>query len=160
MPYYTVTLRSDDTTIEYEVAADTFDEAQITATSYAFQDGFESPSVTSVALIESVVDPQPELAASGYTSYATLSAPEVTSATYTSYTSFTTPEAPVQIEEEAPSSGYTPYSSTARTSSEVAQAGFSATTKILASVPVSYHVTTDTGYAPYRTFRLKLPKLC
>ena len=160
MPHYTVTLRSDDTTIEYEVTADTFDEAQITATSYAFQDGFESPSVASVALIESVVDPQPELAASGYTSYAAPTAPEVTSATYTSYTSFTTPEAPVQIEEEAPSSSYTPYSSTATTPSEVAQAGFSATTKLLASIPVSYHVTTDAGYAPYRSFRLKLPKLC
>jgi hypothetical protein len=52
-------------------------------------------------------------------------------------------------------SGYTPYGSS---NSTVATAGF---TTVLPAPPVaatSYHQTLENGYAPYRSFRVKIPR--
>ena len=151
MDYYTVTISSTDYhDVAYEVPAESEDEACRSAVSDFFLD---FPRARQVRVISCERYSAPD---SGYTSYASTASrfnPDAVTSGYTSYVSATAARSAQAVSEPS----YRPYG-TVSTSSAVEEAGFS-TGLPAAPVPeTSYHQTLDNGYAPYRTFRVRLPR--
>lgn len=151
MDYYTVSISSNGRyDIAYEVRAETEDEACRSAVSDFFLDFPCAREVRVVSCERSVYGTDD----SGYISYAsTRINPDAVTSRYSAYASV----AATRASEAAPDSTYTPYG-TMSTSSPAEEAGF---TTLLPAAPVpetSYHQTLDNGYAPYRTFRVRLPR--
>lgn len=149
MDYYTVTISSTDyDDVAYEVPAESEDEACRSAVSDFFLDFPRARQVRVISCYR--YSPQ----GSGYTSYASTASrfnPDAVTSRYSTYASV----AAARASEATPDSTYTPYG-TVSTSSAVEEAGFS-TDLPAAPVPeTSYHQTLDNGYAPYRSFRVKL----
>jgi hypothetical protein len=138
---YTVTICSAlHEEIYSDVEAYSEDEASSIAAGYFFLDhpGATGVRVASVFLQEYQED-------SDYTPYSSLS-----NSDSSSYTPYGAPQA-------ATTSGYSPYSSVQSDPAAVA-AGFTTTLPVAPVPETSYHQTLTNGYAPYRSFRVKLPR--
>ena len=144
MDTYFVTVSNGTDTRSYEVEDAIEDEACATAVSCFF---YDYPGSRNVRVLSSVIQSPPvaNTAQSQYTAYGAPSARP--GAEYTPYSAAT----------DSTTSTYTPYSQ--MEFSDVAEeAGF---TTGLPQAPVpetSYHQTLDNGYAPYRSFRVKLTR--
>lgn len=133
----------------WDVEASCPDEASSIAAGWFF---LEYPGATGVRIASVTLQPDDDVCAStppGYTPYfiGNDSSPAQTSA----YTPYGAPQA-------RPGTGYTAYSATVQSDPVAAAAGFTTTIPVAPVPETSYHQTLTNGYAPYRSFRVKLPR--
>lgn len=154
MPLFRVTVRATmpATTIteKYDIEADSSLEAQSIAVSDLCVDW---PGVTACHVHECT---EVDLHVSSYTPYGTTGQSSAVQheepSGYTPYGSL-----PAQPPVATPGTGYTPYSSaTTQRTASASIAGFTASHHSEPTEAVSYHKTLSNGYAPFRSFRLKV----
>jgi len=173
MPTYHVGfIASNSEAVEsFQVNAENINAAQEKAASNAHSDGFNNVEIITVALIDAVTSTQIS------------SEEDQRDLNYTPYRHATDPTEPfyrrvryssVSREQEEPDIGYVPYSSISDETLDpmekdqeygvcsAADAGYIpySSQAMLKTKPVeetSYHRVLESGYAPYRSFRVKLP---
>lgn len=161
MPLFRVTVRGTmpvtSITEEYDIEADSSLEAQSIAVADLAVDW---PGVTACFVHEctqvGLVGLYPDSSSRGYSPYGSTGqsgtvTPEEPSG-YTPYGAGVT-----QTPVATPGTGYTPYSSaTTQRTASASVAGFTASHDSEPTEAVSYHKTLSNGYAPFRSFRLKV----
>lgn len=128
----------------WDVEAYCADKASSIAAGWFF---LEYPNATGVRIASVTLQPSDDDAAStspGYTPY--FIGDDSSSAQASAYTPYGAPQA-------SPTTGYTAYADPV-----AAAAGFTTTLPVAPVQETSYHQTLTNGYAPYRSFRVKLPR--